>query len=273
MELNSVDSISWTFRPQSFMSQQGFAPVTGAQLSGSSRSTVFYPNEHHQQQQLVAFHSYSSDGCVGQDQFHLQRDVGDAPISDAAQQASIPNDSHLERLPPRTDFEQLQQKYSELREALDLWQRRASGAQQQADAANSHLVELQRENWLLGAEVMKLRQEVTLLGGNINGHLSMVQGAVVSELQEQLAERLSQITALQEEVGVLVAQLQAAERDAAAAAAAAAAERERLASELGTARLMATARGRGAEGLQAQLTKVSEAAAAEAAELRSQVAE
>ncbi len=60
------------------------------------------------------------------------------------------------------------------------------------------------------------------------------------------------------QVGALVGQLAAAERDAAAASAASAAERERLAAELGAARLMAAARGRGGEALHAQLAKVGQ---------------
>jgi len=94
---------------------------------------------------------------------------------------------------------------------------------------------------------------VSLLGGDLRGRLSLAQGSVVAELQQQLAQRDEAIGASQTRLAALQSDLERLSCGLSAKLAAEHRERERLAAEAAQARLLCAARGRQAAQLQQQV--------------------
>lgn len=108
---------------------------------------------------------------------------------------------------------------------------------------------------------MSAQHNAALLGGNLKGRLALAQGAVVAELQAQLASKDDAIAASGRQLAALQARLEQLAVGLDAKLAAEAAERERLGAEAAQARLLCLARGRQLGTLQQELQQLTDAAA------------
>lgn len=144
MEIPPPENIGWNFRPQTSTPRTGFATVASIdaeQSLGFMGPEGQYSNEHY-----LLTNVPSNDCGFACSQPCLQPGSDVVAITDAVQPACVPDGSQLISLnmPPSADFERLQRMVSELREALDLWQRRASGAQQQVRHAHTTIQQTQQ---------------------------------------------------------------------------------------------------------------------------------
>jgi chromosome segregation ATPase len=120
--------------------------------------------------------------------------------------------------------------------------------------------ESQQDGLTLRGQLASLQQNVHLLGGNLQGRLSMVQGAVLSQMQQQLADKDAAVAASKGQLGAIQVQLERLSAGFAAKLAAEQAERQRLGAEAAQARLLCMARGRQLGQLQEQLAAAQAAA-------------
>lgn len=116
----------------------------------------------------------------------------------------------------------------------------------------------QQEQLQLRGQVLQLQQQLKLLGGNLNGHLSLAQGSVVSELQQLLQQRDTAVAASEARLQGFAWQLDRICEGYNAQLAAEQQERARLSTEAAQARLLSIARGRQVAALQADLDEVQQ---------------
>ena len=135
----------------------------------------------------------------------------------------------------------------------------------QAAQLQDSLLTSHQEQQTLRGQTLTLQHQVTLLGGNLNGHLSQAQGSVVSELQQQLADRESVIAASEAHLASFQWKLERLSQGFGAQLASEQQERQRLGTEAAQARLLAVARGRQVQELQREVADAKDAAAAAAA--------
>lgn len=121
----------------------------------------------------------------------------------------------------------------------------------QAVKLQQALTEGQHENLTMRGQLIALQQNISLLGGNLQGRLSMVQGTVLTQLQAQVAEKDSVIAAGQQKLAAFQLDLEKLNCALAAKLVAEQTERERLSAEAAQARLLCQARSR-------QLTELQE---------------
>lgn len=131
----------------------------------------------------------------------------------------------------------------------------------QAITLQQALAEGQQEGLTLRGQLVSLQQNIHLLGGNLHGRLSMVQGAVLAQMQAQLAEKDGVISSSEAQLTAFRAQLERLSSSFEAKLAAEQTERERAAAEAAQARLLCMARGRQLGQLQQQVQQLQEAAA------------
>lgn len=118
----------------------------------------------------------------------------------------------------------------------------------------------QHENLTMRGQLVALQHNINLLGGNLQGRLSMVQGAVLAQLQTQLAEKDTAIAASEQRLTELQAELERLSCGFASKLSAEQAERERLSAEASQARLLCQARGRQVTELQQEVQQLQQAA-------------
>lgn len=120
--------------------------------------------------------------------------------------------------------------------------------------------ESQQDSLTLRGQLASLQQNIHLLGGNLQGRLSLVQGAVLSQMQQQLSDKDAALAAGQGQLGAIQAQLERLSAGFEAKLAAEQAERQRLGAEAAQARLLCMARGRQLGQLQQELAAAQAAA-------------
>lgn len=130
-----------------------------------------------------------------------------------------------------------------------------------AQTSNLHqaLQASQQEGYAMQVQVATLQQSVALLGSSIQGRLSLAQGAVVAELQQELAEKNGAIAASEARLLSFQHQLDQLSSSFEAKLGAEQRERERLGAEAAQARLLCSARSRQLGQLQQELQQMSEA--------------
>jgi chromosome segregation ATPase len=116
----------------------------------------------------------------------------------------------------------------------------------------------QQEQLQLRGQVLQLQQQLKLLGGNLNGHLSLAQGSVVTELHQLLQQRDTAVAASGARLQGFAWQLDRICEGYNAQLAAEQQERARLGTEAAQARLLSIARGRQVAALQADLDEVQQ---------------
>lgn len=121
---------------------------------------------------------------------------------------------------------------------------------------SASLAASQRDSLTLRGRCLELQHQVTLLGGDLQGRLSLAQGSVVSELQQQLGARDEAISASQTRLQQFDRDLDRLSNTLAAKLSAERRERERLGAEAAQARLLCAARGRRAAQLQKQVEEL-----------------
>jgi chromosome segregation ATPase len=130
----------------------------------------------------------------------------------------------------------------------------------QAVTLQQAVSESQQEGLILRGQLASLQQNVHLLGGNLQGRLSLVQGAVLSQMQQQVADKDAALAASESQLGAIHAQLERISAGFEAKLAAEQAERQRLGAEAAQARLLCMARGRQLGQLQQELAAAQAAA-------------
>lgn len=159
MELPPASSLGWTFRPSAFGQPRLVTAEPSSARAGTEQppeiqayrmpanstpspwgghrwagdagdAKIVHRLTETLPPQAASEHSFASSGYQGQDAHPA---MGPSPTCAASGASGSEHGTHLgwQTLPPSTDFERLQRKYSELREALDAAQRRAAGAAQQ----------------------------------------------------------------------------------------------------------------------------------------------
>jgi hypothetical protein len=123
-------------------------------------------------------------------------------------------------------------------------------AAQQARDLAAALANSQRESATLRGRCLELQHNVSLLGGDLRGRLSLAQGAVLAEMQQQLLARDEAIAASQAQLQAFGLDLERLSGALASKLSAERRERERLGAEAAQARLLCAARGRQAALLQ-----------------------
>lgn len=123
------------------------------------------------------------------------------------------------------------------------------------------LSEVQDEARVLRGQVASQQHHIKLLGGNLQGRLSLVQGSVLADMQAQVSAKDAALQSSAHHVRVIQSQLEELGCAYAAKLAAEQAERKRLAAETAQVRLLCTARGRQIASLQEQLQQEKDAAA------------
>lgn len=124
----------------------------------------------------------------------------------------------------------------------------------------SALSEVQEESLVLRGQVASQQHHISLLGGNLHGRLSLVQGSVLAQMQEQVSQKDAALAASTQHVLAIQAELERLSCSYAAKLAAEQAERQRLSAEAAQARLLCTARGRQVASLQQELQQLRDAA-------------
>lgn len=122
------------------------------------------------------------------------------------------------------------------------------------------LSEAQEDSLLLRGQVASQQHNINLLGGNLQGRLSLVQGSVLAQMQEQVTHKDTALAAGAQHVLAIQAELERLSCNYAAKLAAEQAERQCLAAEAAQARLLCTARGRQVASLQQELQQLRDAA-------------
>lgn len=110
-------------------------------------------------------------------------------------------------------------------------------------------------------QLVALQHNINLLGGNLQGRLSMVQGAVLTQLQSQLAEKDAALAGSEQILAGLQSEVERLSCRFTSKLAAEQSERERLSAEASQARLLCQARGRQLTELQQQLQQLQQTAA------------
>lgn len=113
---------------------------------------------------------------------------------------------------------------------------------------------------MLQGQVASQQHHISLLGGNLQGRLSLVQGSVLAQMQEQVTQKDAALAASAQHVLAIQAELERLSCSYAAKLAAEQAERQRLSAEAAQARLLCTARGRQVASLQQELQQLRDAA-------------
>lgn len=122
------------------------------------------------------------------------------------------------------------------------------------------LSEVQHEAMVLRGQLASQQHHISLLGGNLQGRLSLVQGAVLAQLQEQVSQKDTALAASAQHVLSIQAELERLSSSFMAKLAAEQAERQRLSAEAAQARLLCTARGRQVSSLQQEVQQLKDAA-------------
>ncbi|KAJ9518795.1 hypothetical protein QJQ45_026091, partial [Haematococcus lacustris] len=183
--------------------------------------------------------------------------------------APFHNDALLTPLPPSADWVKLQQRLSELRTGLEKEKAVSSCLQQQVDGLTESLRCKHEENTYLQLQLQNAERGVQLLHGSLHGNSSMVQSAVLAEVQGELQETTQHCLELEAGLQRLQFELQACRASSEAGHEAEHAELTRCTTELGQARLLAAARLRQIDNVQGQVAEQQVALAT----ARSQMAE
>jgi chromosome segregation ATPase len=130
----------------------------------------------------------------------------------------------------------------------------------QAVTLQAALSEAQEASLMLQGQVASQQHNMNLLGGNLQGRLSLVQGSVLAQMQEQVNHKDAALAASAQHVLAIQAELERLSCSYAAKLAAEQLERQRLAAEAAQARLLCTARGRQVASLQQELQQLRDAA-------------
>jgi len=129
----------------------------------------------------------------------------------------------------------------------------------QAVTLQATLSEVQQDALVLRGQVASQQHHISLLGGNLQGRLSLVQGAVLAQMQDQVCEKDAALAASAQHVLAIQAELEKLSCSFSAKLAAEQAERQRLCAEAAQARLLCTARGRQVTSLQQELQQMKDA--------------
>jgi predicted nucleic acid-binding Zn-ribbon protein len=130
----------------------------------------------------------------------------------------------------------------------------------QAVTLQSALAEAHEDALLLRGQVASQQHHINLLGGNLQGRLSLVQGSVLADMQQQATQKDTALAASAQQVLAVQSELEKLSCSYAAKLVAEQAERQRLSAEAAQARLLCTARGRQVATLQQELQGMRDAA-------------
>eukprot|EP00775_Hariotina_reticulata_P005810 gene5810-6051_t len=187
---------------QQQLRDQGMPQIGGQQAAGQGLSGNFSVQlQQHsqsersswqQQTELADFHSSNNPG--------YKQDQG---------QPAVPLELVLGPLLPSADEAKLTERLSQLRAHLDEQRHLAAFWEQQAAALQQDLADSQQDALTAKGKLVATQQHVALLGGNLQGRLSQVQGSVLAQVQAQVSDKDAALSAGQQQlIAIQVEELQ-----------------------------------------------------------------